>query len=74
MKKTWLDKGTLVEIHAQGLKIKGSVITADYWSDREGWYIELTDSYGTYRYWKQRYDGGRLVSIDGEPHTDNFSK
>ena len=68
-----LDKGTEVTINAQGINVTGEVISAQHYGD-EGWYIELLDTKGNYRYWKERYDGGHLTHIEGEnvcPHKFN---
>lgn len=60
-----LVKDTEVTIHAKGMVITGKVLSADHYG-QDGWYIELIDTRGTYRYWKQGQDGGELVSIDGK--------
>lgn len=62
-----IEKGTEVVIKAMGMTVKGTVLTADNWETAEApnWYIELTDTKGQYRYWKQKYDGGQLVEVNG---------
>ena len=42
--------------------IQGSVLTAFHY-DSEGWYIEMIDTEGKYRYYKQIYDGGEVQKI-----------
>jgi hypothetical protein len=61
-------KGDVVVIKAQGITVKGEVLSADYWGDKDGWYIELTKANvpGGYSYWKQRFDGGKLVEVNGK--------
>jgi hypothetical protein len=56
-----LEKETYVLIRCQGSTISGKVLTARWWGENDGWYIELIDGYGLYRYWKQGSDGGELV-------------
>jgi hypothetical protein len=61
-----VNKGDVVTIDAQGLLVTGTVYSADWW-ESGGWYIELTNANvpGGYSYWKQRYDGGDLVIVNG---------
>jgi hypothetical protein len=59
-------KGTEVTIKAKGLVVTGYVISADNWEfepEKENWYIELMDTKGIYRYWKQEFDGGELLEV-----------
>lgn len=67
-----ISKGDVVTIAAQGIKVTGEVLSADYWGEKDGWYIELTKANvpGGYSYWKQRYDGGKIVSINGKKVED----
>lgn len=65
MRKT-LKEGTIIAIKSQGLTVKGKVISAEHWGERDGWYIEMIDTDGNYRYWKQGQDGGELLSIEGD--------
>jgi hypothetical protein len=72
-----IKKGDEVKIKCQGLQVKGEVISADNWGVDGGWYIEMLDSNGQYRYWKQGEDGGELlehaVSVDmGKFESLNF--
>jgi hypothetical protein len=57
-------KYSQVVINHQGQEIHGKVLSADNWGEQDGWYIELIDSNGMYRYWKQGQDGGDLISIN----------
>lgn len=57
--------GDEVTIKAQGLTITGKVLSADWWGYEDGWYIELQSKKG-YHYWKQNYDGGKLIAINGQ--------
>ena len=41
------------------------------YGDPDNWYIELTDTNGRYRYWKQEFDGGELIMKDPEPERFN---
>lgn len=60
-----IEKGTPITIVVGMTFCSGTVLTADNWGEDGGWYIEFTDSNGNYRYWKQRYDGGHLIEVDG---------
>ena len=64
-----VNKGDTVVLKAQGLKVSGQVLSADYWGEKDGWYIELTMANvpGSYAYWKQGQDGGELISVNGVP-------
>lgn len=64
MKRT-IKKGAIVTIEVNGLTVIGEVYSADYWGESDGWYIELVDTNGVYRYWKQGQDGGKLINIEG---------
>ena len=68
------DKGTVVvegdrvTIGSQGMRVTGTAIYAD-WSRLSdgGWDIEMMecDICGGYSHWKQYYDKGRIVSVNG---------
>lgn len=62
-----IKKGDLIKIKAQGITVIGEVYSAEYY-DPEGYYIEVTRANvpGGFSYWKQRYDGGKIVSINGK--------
>lgn len=64
-----IPKGTPVVIKAQGLTVRGEVISAEHYGSGDGWYIELGNANvpGGYSYWKQGQDGGELVEVDGIP-------
>jgi len=64
--KAVVNKGDTVVIAAQGIRVRGEVMSAEYNGPRSGWYIELINANvpGGYSYWKQRYDGGKLVSVN----------
>lgn len=57
-----IKKGDTVTVNAQGIRVTGTVHSADNYGDT-GWYIELTgaDVPGGYSYWKQRDDGGFIT-------------
>lgn len=48
---------------------EGTVIKADWWGPRDGWYIEQNKDYATagwqtgYGYWKQGMDGGEVRQL-----------
>ena len=52
-----------ITIHAQGVTVSGTVISAIFWGPPDGWYIEITLNNGGYSYWKQGLDGGEIVSV-----------
>lgn len=62
MHKT-ISKDSIVTIQAKGITITGTVLTANYWGEEDGWYIEILDEQGMYRYWKQGQDGGELIDV-----------
>jgi len=59
-----INKGDTVTIKAQGITVTGTVLSAEHYED-SGWYIEMnnTNVPGGYSYYKQRYDGGEVVSV-----------
>jgi len=59
-----INKGDDVTIKAQGITVKGDVLSAEYYEDG-GWYIELINANvpGGYSYYKQKYDGGNVVNV-----------
>jgi len=77
MKRTYegvtIKEGDVITIAAQGVKVKGTVLSVDHNGPRDGWYIELGDATsggliwgGGYCYWKQGSDGGRVVEVNGK--------
>lgn len=63
-----VEKFDTVVVAAQGIKVTGQVLTAHWWGEKDGWYIEMSPANvpGGYSYWKQGSDGGKLVSINGK--------
>lgn len=61
-----IEKDSKVAIMFNGNKIEGKVLTANNWGPEDGWYIEMIDTFGNYRYWKQGPDGGEVIEVDGE--------
>lgn len=65
-------------VHGRTVTI-GKVLHAEHW-ERDGWDIELIDSEGNYRHWKQWDDGGefrrvkKLINCYGSDCTDIFAK
>lgn len=59
-----IKKGSMVTIKVNGVIVKGEVYSADFWGNEDGWYIELVDINGVYRYWKQGEDGGELLEVE----------
>ncbi len=62
-----INKDDQVEIAAQGIIVRGTVLTAQWYGERDGWYIEMDHANvpGGYSYWKQGYDGGRINKVNG---------
>lgn len=58
-----IQKGDTIKIKSQGTTAEGTVLSADYYGERDGWYIELE---APYRYWKQGFDGGYVVEVNGQ--------
>jgi len=56
--------GQVIALQVGRTNVRGVVISADHFG-KDGWYIELTDENGLYRYWKQGSDGGKLRAVDG---------
>lgn len=56
-------KNDVVVIEHRGMKVEGTVLSANHWGESEGWYIEMIDTDGMYRYWKQGEDGGELLEV-----------
>ena len=58
-----------------GYSIEGTVLTANFWGENDGWYIELTKDLATeknrpgrlsqtsYGYFKQSRDGGKVTKL-----------
>lgn len=69
--KMRIRKGDKVAITIEGLEIVGTVLSQEYNGPEAGWYIELEDEKGRYRYWKQGQDGGdvRLVEDEVDDYT-----
>jgi len=61
---TTIKTGDTVTIEAQGTTRTGVVSYADWDSNGGYWLIEGKDKNTGYFYWKQRHDGGRLVSVN----------
>jgi hypothetical protein len=38
----------------------GTVLSANFWGEHDGWYVEFTHTHGGYGYWKQGCDGGSI--------------
>lgn len=58
---TKIKRDDTVVIQWNGIKIEATVLTANHWGKQDGWYIEMVDKNGVYRYWKQNQDGGELI-------------
>jgi len=62
-----IEVGDEVTIKCQGLTLTGKVLSANYWGDEDGWYIEFKrTTNGAYGYWKQGPDGGKLLKHNGK--------
>ena len=63
-----VNAGDRVVIEAQGRRVSGLVTYRDFDQWNNVWDIELTDANiaGGYSHWKQQFDGGKLVEINGE--------
>lgn len=61
-----INKGDDITIKARGLTVTGKVHSVNWFEDA-GWYIEIEEANvpGGYSYWKQHYDGGHVVSVNG---------
>lgn len=64
-KNVEVKKGDQIAIRAQGITIKGTVISANWYGPTDGWYIETSTESGGYSYWKQGQDGGQLRFVNG---------
>jgi len=63
--------GDTIEVHACGMRVKGTVLSASWYGGRDGWFIEMRSTSGKYHYWKQGSDGGSLVSHTSAQTADN---
>ncbi len=65
-KQLQIRKGSRITIEARGRRITGTVTYVDY-DRRVGYDIELIDANiaGGYSHWKQQFEGGRIVEVDG---------
>lgn len=52
--------GDYIKVGNQKIRIK-KLITANYYGELDGWYVEFLSSNGNYHYWKQGLDGGELI-------------
>jgi hypothetical protein len=66
--KISINKGDILTIAAKGILVTGQVYSANYYGESDGWYIELTNANvpGRYSYWKQGFDGGKIIAINGK--------
>jgi hypothetical protein len=58
--------GDEIAIKAQGMVVTGTVYDANYYERDGGWYIEVSPANVGYSYWKQSYDGGRIIRLNGK--------
>lgn len=74
--KTRVFKDDKIAVMVQGITVRGTVYSADWYGVRDGWYIEITNAEfenrplnftGNYSYWKQGNDGGRIIELNGQP-------
>jgi len=66
IKKFDIGKGDTVTIKAMGRTVTGKAISANFFGEQDGWYIELTEANvpGGYSYYKQSYDGGNVIAVE----------
>lgn len=64
-----IEEGSVVVIEATGMVVYGKVVYADYCGDSDGWFIDLvqTNTPSGVSSWVQKFDGGRILSVDGIP-------
>lgn len=65
MKVKEIKKGDTVKIKVGYKALEGIVLTAAHYG-KNGWYIELKDKNTGYEYYKECYDGGRVVEVNGQ--------
>lgn len=60
--------GDEIAVQAQGIVVKGKVLTVDHYGAYDGWYIQMSPANvpGNFSYWKQGIDGGNIIAINGE--------
>ena len=59
-----ISEGDKIKVWCQGELVEGKVISAMDYDEDGGWYIEMTDLKGVYRYWRQGQDGGELLEVN----------
>ncbi len=66
--KVTVNVGDSITIEAKGIRVTGKVYSVDFWGGNDGWYIELVNANvpGGYSYWKQGFDGGSIVELNGK--------
>jgi hypothetical protein len=66
--KLTIKKGDFIEVKAQGMTVRGTVLYACDWNnDNTGWDIEIggANIAGGYSHWKQVYDKGFVSMVNG---------
>ena len=70
MAKLVIERGDRVRITACGGWCEGTVLQADDWGGKDGWYVELTKEKASpgwdlgYGQWKQGVDGGTIEVLE----------
>lgn len=57
-----LTTGDRIAITVSGRTYTGAVLTAYFWGEHDGWYVEFTTA-DHYSYWKQGVDGGTIAKV-----------